>query len=212
MKYTMKKNPYIQQSDYMKFVGQIKDDKYISNANYINFVEEEFKELIEAKRFNYTLHNLCSFLTFGIIKRKQQKEDILDAICDILVCVMGTAIECNIGCYQVKQKFYTEDTITEDEVQDIFMKWNSCKTKKEQTESLQRIWNFAIATGFNYGFSANTLLLALQEVFKNNKERVLTGKDGKVKLQPKFFKDGSVNPKAGKVMKKDIKPNFKQFL
>lgn len=53
---------------------------------------------------------------------------------------------------------------------------------------------------------------ALNEVFNNNLERLQYDENGKVILDMReFLDDGTKNPKFGKVKKKDITPNLKQF-
>jgi NTP pyrophosphatase (non-canonical NTP hydrolase) len=66
---------YQQQHQYMKFVGQVNaEGQYIGKADYINFIEEEFKELLEAVKNN-------------------DKVETLDALVDLLVVINGAAIQ-----------------------------------------------------------------------------------------------------------------------
>jgi len=143
---------------YMELTGQIdKSGKMLVNVNYDELLKEEFIEYIEAREVNDRL-------------------EMVDALCDIIVCQAGAEIQHNRTC-----NFYFEH-----------------KGDISRYIDLQSN-EFDFVGGLN-------------EVFDNNLARLQYDENGKVILDMReFLEDGTKNPKFGKVKKKDITPNLKQF-
>jgi hypothetical protein len=146
------------QRHYMELTGQIdKSGKMLVNVNYVELLKEEYNEFMKARDVNDRL-------------------EMVDALCDIIVCQAGVNIQLNCNC-----NVYFED----------------------ETEICGHISSHDDEFDFMAG---------LNEVFDNNLARLQYDENGNVILDMReFLEDGTKNPKFGKVKKKDITPNLKQF-
>jgi len=144
------------QRHYMELTGQIdKNGKMLVDVNYLELLKEEYNEYVQAREANNRL-------------------EMADALCDVLVCQAGVKLTIQYSSYFVKHT----------EVREM-VEFINCE--------------FDIEGGLN-------------EVFDNNLARLQYDENGKVILDMReFLEDGTKNPKFGKVKKKDITPNLKQF-
>lgn len=191
--------PFKIQKAYMEIVGQINEHGgVLVPANYVHFTKTEIDELYFAFRKNE--------------KNNESQEEMLDALCDIVVCALGAHI-----MYLPFKRMETYCT--------------SIFTRLDYLSEITKIINFSIkdisfedltpeilgilmhdvesvAKYHKFNFDG-----ALLEVFRNNFARLQFDENGNVLKQPEFLADGSKNPDAGKVIKKlNLNPDLRPFL
>lgn len=190
--------PFEIQKAYMQIVGQINEHGgVLIPVDYVHFTNTEIAEFFTA------------FVNYNKSKSDDHKLEMLDALCDIVVCALGAYI-----IYSPFGKSFTIEEKTSYDVDDILLKaFLDFIMENNVLEACQyyykNICEVSKTLARNYHFKFNDALL---EVFRINFERLQFDKNGNVLKQPEFLEDGSKNPNAGKVIKKDLKPNLKPFL
>jgi hypothetical protein len=176
--------PFEIQKAYMQIVGQINErGGVLVPADYIHFTKTEIDELYSA----YV---------------KDNKTEMLDALCDIVVCALGVII---IKKGKHKEPF-TMYTINQNQILR-----NIVNFPMQSDHSLRNI-QCLIDNIYSLAYKYFNFDKALLEVFRNNFARLQFDENGNVLKQLEFLADGSKNPDAGKVIKKDLNPDLRPFL
>jgi len=180
------------QKAYMQIVGQINEHGGV---------------LVPADYFRFTKTEIAEFFTAYV---KNDKLEMLDALCDIVVCALGWLI--TVGArYHKEDKsgmgFWSESSWVREII--TFSIEQFCSSDKIH----KLIYCVYLFGERNFGRYTEDFDKALLEVFRNNFARLQFDENGNVLKQPEFLADGSKNPDAGKVVKKpNLNPDLKQFL
>ena len=192
--------PFEIQKAYMQIVGQINEHGgVLIPVDYIHFTNTEIVEFFTA------------FVNYTKSKSDDHKLEMLDALCDIVVCALGSCIV-YFPKIELEEEFIVEFEVYEtlNAIKDVLCEFaiNTIEGYENDYE-LSNLINkiYSLANYYHFNFNG-----ALLEVFRINFERLQFDKNGNVLKQPEFLEDGSKNPNAGKVIKKDLKPNLKPFL
>jgi hypothetical protein len=177
--------PIERQKVYMQIVGQINEHGgVLVPADYIHFTKTEIAELFVA----YVNDN---------------KLEMLDALCDIVVCALGVIIMMGEK-YEITSVRHWNEKQLLSKIINFPIDGNYCLFKVQSL--ITDVYSISLA---NYEFDFKPALLA---VFRNNFARLQFDENGNVLKQPEFLPDGSKNPDAGKVIKKDLNPDLRPFL
>lgn len=169
---------------------------------------------------DYLYLTQTEILEYGDAFIKNDRVEMLDALADVLVCVLGASVKYkvvptineytfNVGIADKKiLKYITE-------LQDFRNGINGINYERYlnylKNCFLPQIWDTVIYLAKTNNFNIEG---ALHAVLDNNYARAKKDENGDFILQPEFLENGEKNPDAFKVVKiKDFpKPNLTQFI
>jgi len=153
-------------------------------------------------------------LEYGDAFIKNDKVEMLDALADVLVCVLGAVVKYNVV---PKINEYTFNVgIADRNILKYIATLQDCRNNINDVNYLTncllpQIWDSVIYLARTNNFNIEG---ALHAVLDNNYARAKKDENGDFVLQPEFLENGDKNPDAFKIVKiKDFpKPNLKPFI